>query len=482
MIRYHLFLLVVLVCLCSCSVPEINGRTGTLPPIWPDYIGVTVPENISPLNFSYVGDERVLMILSDGEVIRARNGLFNWGERRWKKLLSTADSIQFTIAVCREGDWMAYEPVSIYVSHDRIDSWLSYRLIPPGYQGWHDMGLFQRNLESFDESEIMSNTRTDGNCINCHTIPLSNNPSSMLFHSRAEHGGTFLAVDGTFHVLDTKTDSTISSFVYPFWHPDGKHVAFSVNSTLQAFHNFNPDRVEVYDEASDIVIYDIVHNFIVWSGATRSPDYFETFPTFSPDGKGLYFCRADAVEDVLHHYSSVKYALVRVSFDGEKPGDDVEIVYDAPSEGTSVSFPRISPDGRWLCFTRHGYGNFSIWHKSADLCLLDLHTGRLIDTDVVNSEDTESFHTWSSSSKWLVFSSRRDDGLYTKPYFTHIGDDGRLSKPFLLPQENPISYYRNLMFSYNIPQFMTSPVPYSPSDMSVALKDADREQVHLRSE
>jgi len=474
----HKLLLVSALCLLSCTVPEISGQLGTNPPIWPDYAEVTVPDNIAPLNFSLTGNGTSVAILGDGQIIRARKGLFKWKERLWRDLLESSDSLKLTLAVRREGRWLAYNPICIHISHDRIDPWLSYRLIPPGYQGWHDMGLYQRHLESFDELEILSNSRTDGNCINCHTVPPTNDPSAMLFHSRAEHGGTLIAADGSLRVLDTKTDSTISSFVYPSWHPDGKHVAFSVNKTLQAFYNCNPDRVEVYDEASDVVIYDVESNSTIWSAATRSEDFFETFPTFSPDGKWLYFCRAEAVDDVIHNYSSVKYAVARVQFDGTKPGEDAEIIYDTPAEGASASFPRISPDGRWLIFTKHAYGNFSIWHKSADLCMLDLKSGRTVDIDAANSADTESYHSWDSGSRWIVFSSRRDDGLYTKPYFAHIEDDGSISKPFLLPQKNPKEDYGKLMFSYNLPQFMISPVPYSPEELSSSLKDGRRINVH----
>jgi len=70
----------------------------------------------------------------------------------------------------------------------------------------------------------------------------------------------------------------------------------------------------------------------------------------------------------------------------------------------------------------------------------------------------DSFHTWTTDGRWLVFSSRRGDGLYTRPYFTHIGPDGQASKAFLLPQKDPKAYYKRQMESYNLPAFMTGPV------------------------
>lgn len=55
--------------------------------------------------------------------------------------------------------------------------------------------------------------------------------------------------------------------------------------------------------------------------------------------------------------------------------------------------------------------------------------------DEVNSDDTESFHNWSSNSHWFVFSSRRDNGLYTYLYIAGVDADGKVTKPFMLPQK-----------------------------------------------
>lgn len=84
-------------------------------------------------------------------------------------------------------------------------------------------------------------------------------------------------------------------------------------------------------------------------------------------------------------------------------------------------------------------------------------------------EQTESYHTWSSSGKWLVFSSRRIDGLYTRPYFTHWNSDGSFTKPFILPQENPLFYDRYLK-SYNIPELVKSKVRLDPRIVAEEMK------------
>jgi len=129
----------------------------------------------------------------------------------------------------------------------------------------------------------------------------------------------------------------------------------------------------------------------------------------------------------------------------------------ADQTGRSVSFPRISPDGSTLVFTLSDYGNFSIWHREADLFRLDMKTGFYNPIDVVNSPETESYHSWSSNSRWIIFSSRRVDGLYTRPFIAHMDEDGAFSKPFMVPQKDP-GFYDACLRSFNIPEFVTGKV------------------------
>jgi hypothetical protein len=109
-------------------------------------------------------------------------------------------------------------------------------------------------------------------------------------------------------------------------------------------------------------------------------------------------------------------------------------------------------------YTLTDYGYFSVWHPEADLWLLDLQTGETRPMDEVNSPGAESLHNWSSNSRWFLFTSRRDDGLYTRIYLSMLGADGRATKPFLLPQRNPKDYYAKLLYSFNTPDFTLRPV------------------------
>jgi len=326
------------------------------------------------------------------------------------------------------------------------------------------MGIYQRNITNFKEETIIDNRLLPGNCMNCHSFN-ANNPNQMVFHLRGNIGATILVKDGKALKLNTKAEETISNCVYPYWHPSGKYIAFSVNSISQVFHSVSEKRIEVMDSKSDLVIYDIAANKLITSKLISSEESFETFPTFTADGKTLIFCSAKR-RTLPDDYNRVKYSLCKISFDEFSGtfGDRVDTLVSSYMTGKSVSFPRPSGNGKFLMFTMSDYGNFSIWHKEADLYLLNLKDGTVKPIRAANSDNTESYHSWSSGSNWFVFSSRRIDGLYTRPYIAWLNENGDASKPFLLPQKDP-DFYDNCLRSFNIPEFVTEKVKTNGRDI-----------------
>lgn len=460
--NYKYMVLLALFMSCSDSV-QINNKLSEKPVINPDYTDVTVPANIAPLNFSLTTpyeDARAVLSSADQKIeVKAKGGQFVIPASKWKKLLQAAsgNTVDVTVQAKDKGQWVEYAPFKLYVATEPVDPYIAYRLIAPGYTLWNKMGLYQRNLENYTETAIIENKMSGRNCVNCHSFCMQN-PDKMLFHMRETYPGTILVDGDKIEKLNTKTEQTISSLVYPSWHPSGKYVAFSVNNTKQGFHMNDRNRIEVFDEASDVVVYDVEKHEIVTTGKLFSKEAFETFPTFSPDGKTLYFCTAGA-RPIPKEFSAIKYSLCSIAFDPDTRsfGSVVDTLYNANTTGQSVSFPRVSPDGKHLMYTVSGYGNFSIWHKDADLYMADLSTGESTPLDILNSDDVESYHSWSSNSRWVIFSSRRIDGLYTRPYIAYIGEDGKACKPFLLPQKDT-EFYDRFMMSYNIPEFITGKV------------------------
>jgi hypothetical protein len=451
------------VCLAACSGPAVERQTQTLPAIFPDYAGCTVPPNIAPLNFALRTEHQEARALfsSGGEEweVKARRGQFRIPARRWKNLLRRAagQTLQVKVTARENGEWLAYLPFELHVAPEAIDPYIAYRLIDPGYELWNLMGIYQRHTETYAETPVIENKPSGKDCMNCHSFCMQD-PRKMLFHLRGPRGATLLLEDGRMEKLNTRTGETSLPLVYPSWHPSGRFIAFSVNDTKQAFHSNHANRIEVFDKASDVVVYDLERHETFSAPALSSPEDFETFPTFSPDGKTLYFCSARA-HNMPDEYREARYSLCAISFDPatHRFGEQTDTLYNAPVCGRSVSFPRVSPDGKYLLYTLSDYGQFSIWHKDADLYMLHLATGRHAPLEQANSDDVESYHSWSSNSRWIVFSSRRIDGLYTRLYIAYINSEGQAEKPFLLPQKDTAFYHR-FMKSYNVPEFITGKV------------------------
>jgi hypothetical protein len=484
-------------CLSACS-PSVKDATPTddLPLIYPDYIGVTVPEGIAPLNFEVSLPEGSLVgtALPEVEAVEVTFAGSRKGELtvkgqtdidipvgRWHALLSdnAGDSLRVTVNARTGGKWLTYRSFGIHVSKDSINYGLNYRLIAPGYEVYSRMGIYERDLSCFDEHPVLESTRVDG-CVNCHAYNRGN-PNRMSLHVRGEHGATLLRTDDKMGVYKTATDKTIGSCVYPYWHPEGRYIAYSTNTTRQGFHISQKKRIEVFDTNSDVMVYDTETNKLILAPSLCKDSIWETFPAFSADGRSLYFCSA-VQKEIPAEVKDIRYSLCRVSFDPAtgQVGEQVDTLVNAYAERKSVSFPRPSFDGRHLVYTLSDYGNFSIWHPEADLWILDLQTGERRPLQELNSPDVESYHGWSANSRWLVFSSRRDDGLFTRVYLAHIDADGRCGKPFLLPQRHPRQYYDEQFNSYNIPEFVIRPVELDKMKAAKILNSEERTQFGVR--
>jgi Tol biopolymer transport system component len=273
-------------------------------------------------------------------------------------------------------------------------------------------------------------------------------------------GGTYFYSAGDFKKVNLKTKEMKNGAVYPRWHPSGKFVAFSSNRIVQQFHSVLNKKVEVLDLESSLVMYDIDRNEMMDIEVADKENYMDTYPEWSPDGNYLYFCRAPKVGEIFS-YDTVRYDLYRVTFDqSTRKTGKTELVFDASSMGKSVSFPRVSPDGKFLVFTLHNYGCFPIWHKEADLHLIDLQAMKPFGM-LLNSDFSDSYHSWSSNSKWLVFSSKRIDGLTARFFISYIDDKGTSSKGFILPQKDP-EFYQRFLKSFNLPEFSTLEVNVTP--------------------
>lgn len=459
----------------ACNCPSDIVRSDEPAPIYPDYTDITIPVNIAPLNFLLREDvSRTVVFINGKKTASFRRNKVTFRESFWRKLLeaNAGSDMEISVAVRTENGWKEYRHFTWTVSGDRIDPYLTYRIIEPDYEAFNNIALQQRCTENFD-TDCFSDFRVIGDkCMNCHTFA-GQDPNTSMFYVRGEDGGAILNIDGNLQKLSLKSEGWASGSVYFGFSPSGRYIVFSTNKVVPGYHGRAGGRMEVYDTESDVYVADLVSHTFSKAPQVSRPDCLETFPCFSPDGCHIYFCTAPTPESFeLDELKNLRYSLCRAAFDEEtgEIGTRIDTVFNARTRGYSVCHPRVSPDGRHICFTIAEYGTFPLWHMESDLVMMNLDDMELIPMNPANSDKSDTYHSWSSTSRWLVFASKRDDGIYGKPYFTHIDSEGKCTKAFVLPQKHP-DFYDDYLRSFNTPELGTGPLPFSTYDVREVLKE-----------
>ena len=466
-----LYLFIFLPFYFSCTpTPENVQKSNELPPIYPDYCDVTIPENIAPLNFLLRANCEAIEVKAGELTLNASGNEAVFDIDEWKNLMAktAGKEINVTVTALIDGQWIEYKPFSWQVVNDKVDPYLTYRLIEPDYEIWNHVQIQQRCVENFDVNALGHYEQLENRCMNCHTYA-NQSPELSMMYVRGPGGGAILNRNGELSKLN------IPGSVYFGFSPSGRYITYSTQKIIPAFHSDPSKRLEVYDAASNVYVADMEERRVISSPLLCDSLKFETFPTFSPDGRYIYYCAADTVS-LPSDIHQLQYSLVRIPFDEATGtiGTQVDTLLSShPSPLTShlssVCHPRVSPDGKYILYTVADYGTFPIWHPEADLQMMNLQTGDIDTLAIVNSRKSDTYHSWSSNSRWFVFASKRDDGLYGKPYFCYIDKDGKAHKPFCLPQQHP-TFYDNNLKSFNAPELGKGKVPFDVEDVAKAMK------------
>lgn len=475
------FVLPVLLALSACQArwPDDPQLVSRRPVLYPDYGETVIAPNIAPLNFSIrESGARFLARISGekGDVIEvtSRDGRIVWPAGAWRHLIAQNRGAAVSVTVTVEdedGACRRFDAVRIDVAQEDVDRYVVYRLLPPVDHYYGQMGIYQRDLEGFSERPVVENQNFsvgwDG-CVNCHSFR-RNRPDRMSLQIRSGSVGRPMVVikDGVPRTVDTSASGfSKSPAAYQAWHPDGRRIAYSVNTVMPLEHATGEHR-DVWDENSDLAVYDTEANQVATTRGISDPDRRETWPSWSADGRYLYFSSAPQVP--WTELYEVKYDLMRISYDTAtgtwgKP----ETVLSAAESGMSAAQPKESPDGRWLLFSLSHHGNFPIYQPTCDLYVIDLKSGTRQPLAAVNSNWSDSWHSWSSNGRWIAFAGKREGGVLARVYFSYFDRNGQAHKPFVMPQEDPL-FYESFALTYNVPELIIEPVPVSPSQVGRAI-------------
>ncbi len=448
----------------------------TTPRLEPDYAGITVPPNMAPLNFQILEpgvNFKAEWRAPRGKPIQvtSRNPVIRLPQKAWEDLLraNAGEPLWCNVAVQdARGQWNSFVTITNRIAREEIDNYITYRLLKPLYNIYLHVGIYQRDLRSFDQRPILENDRLNNQCLNCHTF-LNRSPDTFALHTRTTTNLHPMALVWSNHI--SRVDQTMG---YLSWHPSGRLLAYSANDLSLFSHTLGETR-DVFDARSSIRIYRVDSNSVVYPAALTLTNRNETWPSWSPDGRYLYFSATDPKP--IEQFREIRYDLMRVSYDIERDRwGEPEVMVSSQATGLSACQPRVSPDGRYVMFCLSDYGNFPIYRSSTDLYLLDVATRKFRRLDEINSPEADSWHCWSSNGRWVVFSSKRLDGLFARPFFTHLDQNGVFSKPFLLPQEDP-DFYDSCLETFNLPEWVLGPVQVGQDELARAFLKPDRELI-----
>jgi hypothetical protein len=456
------------------------------PRVFPDLDGVTLPPNIAPpgVRIDEPGSAFHAVARGDrgpGLDVASRRAGIVFPPGPWHRLLAANAGGAITIAITvrdAAGHWTRFAALHMDVAAEPVDRYLVYRNLTPLYNLSKDIGLYQRDLTGFGERLVLHARQFDG-CVNCHTF-CQGSGERFTLGVRSETWG-----NGTLVVADGQVTRLNQAVGYGSWHPNGQLATFSVNQVHQFFHTAGDATRDVLDMSSGLVCFDLVQRRFVTAPVLSDPECLTTYPCWSPDGRWLYFSRArrpwhDATFPPTE-YAQVRYSLMRVAYDPASGAwGEAEMVRDGPAAGRSFVFPRLSPDGRWLLYTSCDYGCFPIHRPDSALGLMDLRTGRDVPVDI-NAARTDSWHSWSRNGRWVVFSGKRADGLFTKLYLSYFDAGGHFHPPLLLPQRDPW-FYDTFWYSYNVPELIERPIRIDAARLGRAVRGSERVDAPLPPE
>jgi tetratricopeptide (TPR) repeat protein len=377
--------------------------------------------------------------------------------------------------------------VSIQTSKDPVGAPIFYRDVPlmPSETekgvikplAANSIQLIQWRLRSIDQPQSRIVLKDMHTCANCHSFSLDGKTMGIDMDGPQNDKGLYALVP-------VKPQITIRNEDMVAWNPSQDR-QFGLNRVgfmsqvspdgqyvLTTFTN--PDDVPRnnfyvmnFKDYRFLQVFFPTRGILAWySRATGErhplpgaddPRYVQASGVWSPDGKYVVFARAEAQEPYpangkMAAYANdpneiqIKYDLYRIPFNGGK-GGRAEPIVGASANGMSNSFPKVSPDGRWIVFVQAR--NAQLMRPDSQLYIVPAQGGQARRLRA-NMSPMNSWHSFSPNGRWLVFSSK-SRSPYTQMYLTHIDEDGNDSPAILV--DNTTAANR----AVNIPEFVNIP-------------------------
>ena len=241
--------------------------------------------------------------------------------------------------------------------------------------------------------------------------------------------------------------------------PDGQYAVTTLNEAVYVYNFLDYRFLQVFYPTRGILgYYCRATDEIKALPGADDPKYVHCDPVWSPDGAYLVFARAKAQDPYRRGSTAptqandpgetpIRYDLYRIPFNAGRGGKP-EPIAGASDNGSSNTFPKVSPDGKWIVFVECRNGQ--LMRPDSKLWIVPAAggTARLMrcNTSLMNS-----WHSFSPNSRWLVFSSKANTP-YTQMFLTHIDEDGNDSPAILTPNSTAANR------AVNIPEFVN--VPY----------------------
>jgi tetratricopeptide (TPR) repeat protein len=344
-----------------------------------------------------------------------------------------------------------------------------------------------RSIANTQSRVVLTGMRT---CANCHSFSLDGKTLGMDLDGPKNDKGLY-ALASVKPRMSIRTQDMIS-WKPPYEEetardrvgfmsqvsPEGKYVLTRLSgpgSTVSSTYyvtNFNDYRfLQVFYPTRGIMVwYERATGKAQPLAGADDPRYAQTDGVWSPDSRTVVFARAEAKDPYAPgvpmaafandpNETQIRYDLYRVPFNGGR-GGTAEPIAGASRNGMSNTFPKVSPDGRWIVFVQCRNGQ--LMRPDSQLYIVPV-SGGVARRMRCNTSLMNSWHSFSPNGRWLVFSSK-SRSPYTQMYLTHIDEDGNDSPAILI--DNATAANR----AVNIPEFVNIP-PDMPMKIDVPAVD-----------